>query len=245
MTYLEFHLFFILPPILLMSLTLPRSLDKLGGWRARWAIPLIAFIAFSYTTPWDNYLVANEVWWYGPERVIATIAYVPVEEYLFFVLQPVLTGLFYFQYTSRWDPSPQRAQSLSAWLGYFFFLVVAVIGGTLLVSGWWNGFYLGLILSWAAPILAGMWLYDGQTLWAHRSTLFVTVAVPTVYLWVADATAIRTGIWSISTQYTVGLSPLGLPVEEATFFLMTNLLVIHGLLLLLYGSHETVAVPSS
>jgi lycopene cyclase domain-containing protein len=177
--------------------------------------------------------------------VLATIAYVPVEEYLFFILQPILTGLFYFQYVARWTPTPQRARSSSAWIGFLSFLFVTAIGAALLISEWQQGFYMGLILSWAAPILAGMWLYDGQSLWAHRTTLLITVAVPTLYLWIADATAIGTGIWSISTTYTIGFSPFGLPIEEATFFLMTNLLVIHGLLLLLYGSHETVAVPSS
>ena len=242
MSYLEFHLIFLLPPIFLMGATLPQSLDDLGGWRARWGIPLIALIAFTYTTPWDNYLVANEVWWYGTDRVLATIGYVPVEEYLFFVLQPILTGLFFFQYLSRWRPTPKQARSGSAWVGFLLFLLITGVGGALLISGWEGGLYLGLVLGWASPLLAGMWLYDGQTLWAHRTTLLVTVALPTLYLWIGDATAIRAGIWTISSQYTIGVSPFGLPVEEATFFLMTNMLVIHGLLLLLYGSHETMAV---
>jgi len=242
MSYLEFHLIFLLPPIFLMGATLPQSLDDLGGWRARWGIPLIALIAFTYTTPWDNYLVANEVWWYGADRVLATIGYVPVEEYLFFVLQPILTGLFFFQYLSRWRPRPKQARSGSAWVGFLLFLFIAGVGGALLISGWEGGLYLGLVLGWASPLLAGMWLYDGQTLWAHRTTLLVTVVLPTLYLWIGDATAIRAGIWTISSQYTIGVSPFGLPVEEATFFLMTNMLVVHGLLLLLYGSHETMAV---
>jgi lycopene cyclase domain len=65
------------------------------------AIPIVCLIAFTYTTPWDNYLVAQEVWWYGANRVVGTIGYVPVEEYMFFVLQPILTGLFLYQYLYR------------------------------------------------------------------------------------------------------------------------------------------------
>jgi lycopene cyclase domain-containing protein len=57
---------------------------------------------------------------------------------------------------------------------------------------------------------------------------------------VADAVAIWAGIWTISPDYTVGVSAFGLPLEEATFFLFTNLLVVQGVLLLLYGSHKAV-----
>jgi len=113
MSYLVFHLVLILPPILLMAATLPSSLNDLGGWRARIALPLIALIALTYTTAWDNYLVARDVWWYGPGRVLATIGFVPVEEYLFFVLQPVLTGLGTapFRGVARGRPGPGFSRS--------------------------------------------------------------------------------------------------------------------------------------
>lgn len=240
MSYLSFHLLFILPPIALMGATLPRSLDEMGGWRARWALPLISMIALVYTTPWDNYLVAREVWWYGPNRVLETIGFVPVEEYLFFVLQPVLTGLFLFQYLARKNPSPQSAPSASAWVGFGLFAVLSVVGLGLIVRDWTHGLYLGLVLAWASPLLAGMWLYDGNTLWAYRTPLLYTVGIPTVYLWIADATAISSGVWTISSTFTIGIAPFGLPLEEATFFLVTNFLVVKGILLLLYGSHETI-----
>lgn len=240
MSYLTFHLLFIVPPILLMAATLPRSLYEAGGRRAQAAIPLIAAIAFAYTTPWDNYLVAREVWWYGPDRVLATIGFVPVEEYAFFLLQPVLTGLFFFQYQMRVGGAPQPSSQGSAWGGFAGFAGLAALGGLLLTRTDPSGLYMGLILSWAAPLLAGMWLYDGETLWAHRRSLLVTVALPTVYLWVADATAITSEIWTISSTMTLGVSAFGLPLEEATFFLMTNLLVVKGILLLLYGDHDAL-----
>lgn len=240
MSYLEFHLVFLLPPIVLMAVTLPQSLEAIGGRRAQWALPVIAAIALSYTTPWDNYLVAREVWWYGPDRVLATIGYVPLEEYLFFLLQPLLTGLFLFQYLARRSPTPLNVRGKSVWEGVTCFALLTMVGIGLLASDWDNGLYMGLVLAWAAPLLAGMWLYDGQTLWAYRTTLFYTVGIPTLYLWIGDATAIASGIWTISSEFTTGLAPLGLPIEEATFFLMTNLLVVKGILLLLYGSHETL-----
>lgn len=245
MSYLDFHLLFLLPPIALMAFTLPRPLSELGGWRAQWALPLITLIALTYTTPWDNYLVAREVWWYGPNRVLGTIGHVPIEEYVFFVLQPVLTGLFLFQYLSRSENHHRSAGSASSWIGFATFTVLTLTGIGMLVSDWPQGLYLGLVLSWASPVLAGMWLYDGQALWAHRTTLLYTVGIPTLYLWVADTIAIALNIWTISSSFTVGISPFGLPVEEATFFLMTNLLVVKGILLLLYGSHQTIKISSS
>lgn len=232
MTYLSFHLTFILPPILLMGATLPR-VEILRGPRAKIAIPLISLVALSYTIPWDNYLVARSVWWYGPDQVLFTIGFVPIEEYLFFILQPVLTGLFLFQYLGRWDRGRDSTFPASAWLGFSVFLALAVAGAVLLFIDWPSGVYMGLVLAWACPLIAGMWLYGGPALWARRTLLLHTVGFPTLYLWVADATAINTGIWTISSKYTLGLTFFGLPLEEATFFLMTNLLIVKGILLLL------------
>lgn len=237
MSYLAFHLAFILPPLLLLGMTQPRPLAGVGGRRAAYAIPTICLIAFTYTTPWDNYLVAREVWWYGPDRVIATIGYVPIEEYLFFILQPILTGLFLYQYLARWAPQPQTSSARAGHIGIVFFVVLSVTGIGLLLADWDAGLYMGLILAWAGPVLAGMWMYAGKLLWALRRPLVITTLLPTAYLWIADATAIHLGIWEISSTYSFGLNPFGLPVEEATFFLATNLMVVQGTLLFLFERH--------
>ena len=244
MSYLTFHFVFTIPPILLMAATLPQPLAGIGDLRAKIAIPLLCLIAFTYTTPWDNYLVAREVWWYGPERVVATIGYVPLEEYLFFLLQPILTGLFVYHYLSRWRTAPDaissRASSGARVGGAAVFGGLSALAFAVLASGWESGLYLALILGWASPVLLGMWMYGGPVLWRERRTLLVGVGVPTVYLWFADGMAIHFGIWTISDAYTLGINPMGLPVEEATFFLMTNLLVVKGILLFLYGDHDAV-----
>lgn len=240
MSYLTFHFVFLLPPIVLMLMTLPRPLGGVGGIRAKLAIPVLCLIAFSYTTPWDNYLVAREVWWYGPERVWATIGYVPVEEYMFFLLQPILTGLFLYHYLGRWRSGSRPASDTAHLVGGAVFGSLSLLAFFVLASGWDPGLYMSLILGWACPILAGMWVYDGETLWRERESLWIGVGIPTIYLWIADATAIHLNIWMISEEYTLGINPFGLPVEEATFFLMTNLLVVKGILLVLYGDHETV-----
>jgi lycopene cyclase domain-containing protein len=66
------------------------------------AIGLHVVIALVYTTPWDNYLVATNVWWYDPELVTGiVIGWVPIEEYTFFILQPILGGLWIFFLRNR------------------------------------------------------------------------------------------------------------------------------------------------
>ncbi len=246
MTYWQFHVVFLLPPIALLALTLPASLNGVSARRRRWALPTICLIAFCYTTPWDNYLVYRNVWGYGPERVLATIGYVPVEEYAFFILQPILTGLFLYHWLARWttDWQPQRPidhHPGPRWVG-------AAVWGLLSIAGWaliaWSdpsGLYMGLILGWACPVIAGMWLYGGSVLWAHRRIIAYTVGLPTLYLWIADTTAIGLNIWYINDQYTLGVDLLGvLPIEEATFFLMTNILVVQGTLLFLIDLPEAL-----
>jgi lycopene beta-cyclase len=260
-TYLTFHLIFILPPIVILTW----GLIRLGGRRCRsglgrrgtWAVLAVAGIAFVYTTPWDNYLVFREVWWYGPDRVMATIGYVPVEEYLFFLLQPFLTGLWTYHLLLRrrdrpipgvrpipglrLEPAPSRPGVVRAAGAAPWFLAAAVGVWLLTVEA---GLYLGLILAWAAPVVGAMWLYLGPKLWRFVHVAGLAVAVPTLYLWVADAVAISQGIWDISRRYTLGPRPLGLPLEEAVFFLVTNILIVSGVLLFLIPGMQEFRSPT-
>ncbi len=108
---------------------------------------------------------------------------------------------------------------------------------------WSPGVYLGLILVWAGPVLALQWVIGATQLWARKRTWLYGTLVPTLYLWLADRIAIGQGIWSITEAYTTGLHLFGLPLEEATFFLVTNLLVVQGLLLLLLLGKSQSPVP--
>ncbi len=239
MTYFTFLLVFLVPPILLLALTIPRDFRLQWGRRAWTALPLVSLIAFFYTTPWDNYLVYREVWGYGSDRVLGVIGYVPIEEYLFFVLQPFLTGLFLYHVLGRSNrPSftlPDAGYGRARLVGAGVYGVLTLIGIGLLLSGWEHGLYLGLILAWAGPVLLGLWLFGGAFLWQRRHVFLVSVAIPTVYLWIADRIAIGLGIWDISNRFSLDIDPLGLPLEEAVFFLVTNLLVVQGVLLILAG----------
>jgi lycopene beta-cyclase len=235
LTYLEFHLVFILPPLLLLLALRPWR--RLGRGAGKF-IPLLALIAFIYTTPWDNYLVWRGVWGYGAERVIGTIGYVPIEEYLFFLLQPLLTGLWFYLMLGTLQPRVNTQQITGGATGSvrlrgaLFYLAIAAAGALMLTTT--RGTYMGLILAWAAPVLAGQWAYAGHMMMERLRAMSLGILVPTLYLWFADTVAIRLGIWDIAERYTYGPRPLGLPIEEAVFFLVTNILVVQGLVLFLY-----------
>ncbi|MGC8967138.1 MAG: lycopene cyclase domain-containing protein [Thermus sp.] len=220
MTYLQFHLVFLLPPLLLLLWARPRP-PRL------WAYLLMPLIALLYTTPWDNYLVWRGVWGYPEGRVLLRLGYVPLEEYLFFLLQPLLTGAFLHRVAGA---PPPPSLGLPRVVGGGLWLLVAALG-VLLLALEGRYLYLGLILAYFAPIFVLQWAFGGDLLWAWRRALLLGVGLPTLYLWGADLFAIREGIWWISPRYTLGLGVLGLPLEEMAFFLGTNLAVVQGLLL--------------
>ena len=102
MTYFGFLARFVVVPIILFVFlnwlaqrrgrTIP---DALRGMPAIPTLLAHVLIALIYTTPWDNYLVATRVWWYDPDLVTGiVIGWVPIEEYTFFILQPIMTGLY-------------------------------------------------------------------------------------------------------------------------------------------------------
>lgn len=230
MTYLQFHLIFILPPLLALGILGAPHLVRTPRLFA--AILAMAAVALVYTTPWDNYLVWRGVWSYGAGRVVGTIGYVPVEEYAFFLLQPILAGLWFVHVASREKkpPPPLQSSRFARWLGAGIGILLAILGGVMLLSDATT--YMGLILSWSAPVLALQWGWTGDWFWRLRRRWLLGVLVPTLYLWITDRIAIEFGVWSISERFTTGLHLFGLPLEEAVFFLATNILVVQGLIML-------------
>ncbi len=232
MSYLFFLLLFIVLPLLGLQLWIRRSATPLPFRRPHLSLGLLALIALTYTTPWDNYLVYRGVWSYGPDRVLGTIGYVPFEEYLFFLLQPLLIGSLFLGLSSKLSATSHRiGWHRSHLAGVLFY-------GTLTLMGIWalsfsRGLYAGLILTWAGPVLIGQWAIGGSLFRAYWRPFFKALVLGTVYLWLADALAIADGIWTIHPTTSSGLLLGNLPVEEALFFLVTNLMVLQGLILLL------------
>lgn len=234
MTYLAFLLVFVVPPLLVLGAGAARHAGAFGR-QGRLAVPATAALALVYTTPWDNYLVWRGVWIYGPDRVVGVIGYVPVEEYLFFLLQPLVTGSLLLWLVARRlarGPVPTAPARLAVRLGGAL-AGFAMAGAGIWMLGHERTLYLGLILAWAAPLGALMWLVMGHEVARYAREALTAIVLPTLWLWVADRIAIGAGIWSIADRYTVGVTPLGLPLEEAVFFLATNVMVVLGVLLFL------------
>ena len=166
MTYAMFLALFLVIPIVLLGFATWRDFrnklrssqrfNKFPGWLA---VAIHVLLAAFYTTPWDNYLVATGVWYYNPKLVAGiALGWVPIEEYTFFVLQTILTGLWYLwlsrrnqiQETGLLQPLRLR-RSMVMGLGILWLSTLLI-----LVSGWKPTTYLCLILAWALPPTASM-----------------------------------------------------------------------------------------
>lgn len=232
LTYLEFLAVFLLVPLSLLGFGAvvrenphrPSLRIQLGG------VAGMVVLALVYTTPWDNYLISQGVWWYGDGRVTSTIWLAPLEEYLFIALQSVLVAVWTFQLAG-----PIEQVAAHTWrdraVGALAGLAVSGVG-LVLLAGPRATFYLGAILAWAGPVLALQWAVGWRYLVRVPRRLALAIAVPVVYLGTADRIAIADGIWIISPDHTTGLAVAGLPVEEGLFFVLTSTFLVQALVLL-------------
>ncbi len=234
---------FVLPPTLALLIWVPRDVWRrlfrrqgYVSWEPYLILLIHVLLALIYTAPWDNYLVAAGVWWYAPELVTGiTLGWVPIEEYTFFVVQTLLTGLWtlaLMRDVFKSSASVSAGQAVRRWAGA---AVVSMwtISTILLLAGWQPGTYLALILSWALiPVLVQV-AFGADILLANWRLLLAAIAAPTLYLWLIDSIAISSGTWTIDPAQTTGLKLGPLPVEEMVFFLMTNLIIAFGVTLML------------
>lgn len=114
-------------------------------------------------------------------------------------------------------------------------LVLATLVGFAFTYNGGSNTYLGLILAWASPFALFTFSLSGHFILSlpWTSTL-LPIALPTLYLWHVDERALSAGTWAIAsnTKTTATVWGIGggrLDVEEALFFLMSNVLVVFGL----------------
>ena len=258
MTYFTFLFRFLGPPLVILGVLTWRDARRgrempaaLRAWPVWLAVVGNIIAAVIYTTPWDNYLVAARVWWYAPDLVSGVIiGWVPLEEYIFFVLQTLLASLWLVWLAKRMRlPSapfdPGAPASLCArWGSTALVGVLWLASLALLINGWRPGTYLALELTWALlPILLQVG-FGGDILWRYRG-LALTALIPVwLYLCLADFLAIGLGTWIIAPDQSVGLSVGHLPAEEIVFFLVTNMLVVFGTILVLAEESQARAPKS-
>lgn len=201
---------------------------------------ILIAIAVVATIPWDSYLIRHHVWTYPPDAIVGpTLLSIPAEELFFFVIQTYITSLLYHLLNkpllhAEYLVPPSHA-SWARTAVYHRTLQVTLLGlvllGVQLASHGGQGTYMGLILLWAAPFALLTWSLGGPFMLAlpWTSTL-LPITLSTLYLWAVDEGALRRGTWSIESGTKLGQTVVGsLDVEEAVFFLATNVLIVFGL----------------
>ncbi|MCJ1416334.1 hypothetical protein MMC32_002669 [Xylographa parallela] len=234
--YALVHLFYTIPPAIALTVLYRPLLTRLDAYK----ILFLITIAVVATTPWDSYLIHNRVWTYPANAIVGpTLFSIPAEEIFFFVIQTYNTSLLYLIFsTPTFHPvylcgetvNDGRALRKWRWLGQVI-LSIGILSGVNLVVQKEEGFYLGLILVWAGPFILLLWTLAYQFLlglpWTNT---ILPITVPTLYLWIVDTLALKRGTWVIESGTKLGWHLWdGLEIEEAVFFLATNLLIVFGL----------------
>ena len=244
MTYFGFLLrFLILPILVFLAITWwdnknNKPTPGFQNGRAVWIGILVhILLAVVYTTPWDNYLVATGVWYYNPDLVTGIVfGYVPIEEYTFFILETILSGLWWWFLARRLTPPTQefKPNKILVYVSTCVLVILWIIFTVLFFSDNQPITYLSITLFWALPAIFPQLLYGADILWHHRKLVLLGILVPGTYLSLMDIFALTDTTWSIAKDQTTGILFFGiLPLEEVVFFFITNILIIFGMTLLL------------
>lgn len=231
--YALVHVKYTIPPAILLTLLYKPLFSKLDVYR----ICFLITIAVASTIPWDSYLIRSRIWSYPPDAVLGPTLYsIPLEELFFFIIQTYDVSLLYIIFTRpTFYPAHlphRRSFNRNVGIGRLGQLLFAVtlLEGIYLVKNGGLGTYMGLIIIWAFPFLLLLWsLSKDFMLQIPKKNILVPILLPTLYLWLVDTFALRRGTWVIEqgTKYGIHIWE-GLDIEEAFFFLVTNMLVVFG-----------------
>ncbi|MEM9445052.1 MAG: lycopene cyclase domain-containing protein [Verrucomicrobiota bacterium] len=236
MTYFRFHLIFNLPILLCLIL----GLYFFGSWGLeQWCVlGVVLGIVMIFTTPWDNYAAYCGIWGFADNRYWKMVKYLPVEEYLFFVIQSVqamlLTQIFI---DTNAKESLEVSWGLDRWILMgmlsLVFLVIGLFGKKRIdsKSRWhyaWHLFY------WFLPVIFMQWIIGWEVLLPRWEWVVFPALLLGTYLSLADYLAINEGIWHFDYKQVTGVM-IGkkMPWEEAAFFYLTSFLVAQSYLILL------------
>ncbi|KAJ6104419.1 Bifunctional lycopene cyclase/phytoene synthase [Penicillium sp. IBT 18751x] len=224
------HLTWTLPPAALLTAAYWPFFTKLEVTK----ILILINIAVFATIPWDSYLIRNRIWSYPADAILGhTLLDIPFEEIFFFIIQTYCTSLLYVVLTKHLVlPAyllPRKGNFTKA-IGTAT-LMAGTAMGIIFMSSKSHLTYLGLILAWALPVLTFQWLLCGNFLISlPKKPLLFSILLPTLYLWTVDFFSLQRGTWVIERGTKVDIRFGGsLDLEEAVFFLITNVMVVFGL----------------
>ena len=223
MTYFQFLFLFLVP--ILLFLIVANIINSRIGLRQLIGIFILVIISILYTTPWDAFLIKEKIWYYDDSKVLMQIFNIPIEEYLFMLMQTLCGCLV----CCLIDDSSNKTV-LYFQLRYVYIFILLFLFGLFLI--YFESFkYLGLIIAWGSFPLGIQWALGSHIILKNYKKYLMPFALITFYLWIADSMAIRDGIWTLSENTICGIKLYNLPIEEMIFFLITNLLVFQGILL--------------
>jgi lycopene cyclase domain-containing protein len=237
MTYFRFHLIFNLPLLIVLTvLNLP----------AKWlheelpapALVLLAVVVF--TTPWDNLAAKWGIWGFPREKYSLQLGYLPLEEYLFFVLQS-LNVMLAVRALFHYFPGLLTGEETDpGWLTWICLGASVIPWAVVAAQLIWLRRKAGprvnyaIHLAWFLPVIYTQWVIAPQLFWAHVGLLAMVTAAFGIYYTLADLAAVRAGTWFFDEKQITGVKLAGvLPWEEIAFFFITSLLVAQSYLLLL------------
>lgn len=224
---LSVHLIYTLPVIGLLSI-IARPLLSRGDI---FKLSFISFIAFVYTILWRNYIISNGLLTYRPEKVLASVGSVPIEEYMSLLIQTILTLLwsyFCFRFSTpclNFNTNKASYQKIR-WLPILLLSIITAIGYEMSTPGK-STFYLGSILYWTCPAIIFLW-YGAGNFFVKRILLsIVAIAVPTIYqCWIDQITKNNNGL-HINEKIHLNIFVVKeLPFEEVFTYFITNTLIV-------------------
>ncbi|MFX1284813.1 MAG: lycopene cyclase domain-containing protein [Promethearchaeota archaeon] len=244
LTYFIFLLFFIVIPLMVISFFYYKKYrggeeyQKTMIKKILIVLAILIIVAITYTTPWDNFLVENGIWYYETSKVMGIlIGFVPIEEYGFFVLQTLFIGLLFgwiLLHRKKISHNQNNFRVNLRLISAIGLLIVWIVGFLAFINRIETLTYLNLILLWGIPPIMIQLIYGADILWLYNRDLISVISLSTIYLAIADTIAIADGIWTISINTSTGILLAGvLPIEEFVFFLVTNILITFGLTLMI------------
>ena len=236
MTYLRFHLLFNLP-VLGLLVVLNISTSWTTGEVQAMGLVLLAVMVF--TTPWDNLAAKWGIWGFPRAKYSVRIGYLPLEEYLFFLLQSLNVMLAVhalFRFFPDWLTGLET--SIGKWT--VICLAASIIPWLLVaIQLRWLRHKAGpcvnyaIHLAWFLPVIYVQWVIAPPLFEIHARLLGMVTLGFGVYYTLADLVAVRAGTWFFDEKQITGVKLGGvLPWEEIAFFFMTSLLVAQSYLLL-------------
>jgi 15-cis-phytoene synthase/lycopene beta-cyclase len=244
------HLKYTIPPAIALTLLYRPLFARIDLYK----IAFLVTIAVVSTIPWDSYLIRRKIWTYPPSVIVGPRLFsIPAEEVFFFIIQTYNTTLLYLILSKPVFhasylislKAEQRRIAITHRIGQIIIATCVGIGVALIWRGG-EGTYLGLILAWAGPFALLLWTLSSQFLITlPLMSTWAPILIPTLYLWIVDTIALRRGTWTIESGTKLGIHVWeGLEIEEAIFFLATNILIVFGQVAFDHALSILLAFPS-